>query len=399
MGLISDIRPGSLDIAELHEQTQAATGLTDLGGAAFAEEDFHKRLALLIQSLEQEAALSPLGRWRTRERLLNILRGRLRFIDDRKRWPKIAEERIVRPVVVLGMARAGSTFLHTLLSQDPANRAPMSWEITFPSPPPEKDTYLVDSRIDISHATLERQGFLEEEMWRIHPFGARIPDETIFIWEYALLGPVGANWNVPSYSASLQRLDFRPVFELEKAFLQNLQHRCPGERWVLKSPAHLSHLAEIFETYPDAAIVVNHRDPAKVLGSLASLFVTLRKRFSDTEVDVRAVAAQVTNMFEKPLMDMIAYRKDPEINRRFFDCLFTEMTADPMAMVRRLYEHLGIELTDAAVSAMTHWLAHDHHGKGPKRSYRLEDYGLTFDDVERGYGAYIDHFNIKRERS
>jgi hypothetical protein len=383
---------------ELFEQARLATGLADLGGEAFAEAEFHRLFAILVEALDREAQLSPLGRWRARERLLNILHGRLRFVDDRKRWPGIAGERIVRPVIVLGMGRAGSTFLHSLLSRDPANRVPLSWEITFPSPPPERASYLTDSRIDLSHATLERQGFLDEEMWRIHPFGARLPDETIFIWEYALQGPVGANWNVPSFSAAAAAADFTSVFALEKAFLQNLQHRCPGERWVLKSPAHLNHLERIFETYPDAMVIVNHRDPAKVLGSLASLFVVLRRRFSDAAPDVRAVAGHVSGIFEKPLSDMIELRRRPDMSGRFFDCPFTEMVADPMGMVRRIYAHLGIELTDPAVSAMTAWLEHDHHGKGPQRRYALEDYGLTHDDIERCYGAYIDHFGLVRER-
>jgi len=389
----------SLAASDLYDQARLATGLDDLGGEAFAEKAFHRLFAVLVDALDREAELSQLGRWRARERLLNILRGRLRFIDDRKRWPRIADERIVRPVILLGLGRAGSTFLHSLLSQDPANRVPLSWEITFPSPPPERESYTVDSRIDLGHATLERQGFLDEEMWRIHPFGARLPDETIFIWEYALQGPVGANWNVPSYSAALTSVDYRAVFALEKAFLQNLQHRCPGERWVLKSPAHLSHLERIFETYPDATIIVNHRDPAKVLGSLASLFVVLRRRFSDATPDVRAVAKHVSAIFETPLSDMIAFRREPGIDRRFFDCPFTDMVADPMGMVRRIYAHLGIDLTAGAVSAMTAWLERDHHGKGPQRRYALEDYGLTYDDVERHYGAYIDHFGLVRERS
>src|SRR5262249_8387357 len=81
---------------------------------------------------------------------------------------------------------------------------------------------------------------------------------------------------VPSYQAWLERVDMRPVYASHRRQLQYLQWRCPGERWVLKSPGHLWALDALLAVYPDARFVQTHRDPVKVLASLVSLIRTLR---------------------------------------------------------------------------------------------------------------------------
>ena len=93
------------------------------------------------------------------------------------------------------------------------------------------------------------------------------------------------SYPVPSYGRWLARSDPAPVFRAHRRFLQLLQWRCPGERWVLKSPSYLAKLPAFFAEYPDAYVVLTHRDPLKVLPSLVSIMATLRWMHSDT-VDV-----------------------------------------------------------------------------------------------------------------
>jgi len=63
--------------------------------------------------------------------------------------------------------------------------------------------------------------------------------------------------------------------------LQTLQWGAPTERWVLKAPSHLSSLPLVFSTYPDARVVITHRDPLRVVGSLADMMATLHWMHSD----------------------------------------------------------------------------------------------------------------------
>ena len=45
-----------------------------------------------------------------------------------------------------------------------------------------------------------------------------------------------------------------------------LQWRNPRAHWLLKSPEHQSHLPTLFEVFPDARVIVTHRDPLRAQG-------------------------------------------------------------------------------------------------------------------------------------
>ena len=65
------------------------------------------------------------ARWLCRGRSSGRCRNRLKVTDWIKRHPGVADERIESPMVVIGMFRAGTTFLTYLLEQDPAHRSPV----------------------------------------------------------------------------------------------------------------------------------------------------------------------------------------------------------------------------------------------------------------------------------
>jgi hypothetical protein len=123
----------SLEIDDLLAEASRRAG----GRSDFGEKQFMQGLEWLVASLERDAFLTPIGRMIARERILNSAKNRLDYIGDRKLHPEIAKERIVAPIVVVGMPRTGSTILHDILAQDPDSRAPLTWEVMFPSPPPE----------------------------------------------------------------------------------------------------------------------------------------------------------------------------------------------------------------------------------------------------------------------
>lgn len=387
-----------LNARALLQEAEQSTGLRDWGGDEWHEREFRELMTILTESLEREANLHPRGRMAARDRLQNIFSGRLRLVDDRKRFPEIAREKITRPIIALGLPRAGTTFLHGLLAQDPAHRAPRTWEITFPSPPPEQERYDTDPRIALCQESLDRQGFSNPELLKIHPFGASLPDECIFIQEYSGTGPFAAFWNVPSYAAAASRVDFSWVFELHRRVLQHLQHRYGGARWVLKAPSHIEHVETLLSIYPDACFIQNHRDPIKVIPSIASTFVMLRRTFSDAAPDPRLIAQANIAMFAGPAMKLIELRKRLEIDAHFFDCHFTDLTREPIGMVKRLYASLDLSLSAEAARRMETWLEEDLHTKGSRHRYALEDYDLDEAELERHFGAYLDHYGIARER-
>jgi hypothetical protein len=383
----------SLNAAEMIVIAERATGLTDWGG-----DDFREPFDVLIASLNTEAQLHEQGARIAGRHLHDVLCGRLRLTEDRKRFPGIADEPIKAPVFVIGLPRSGTTFLHSLLTQDPRSRSPLTWEIMFPSPPPERASYASDPRIEQCQAKLGEIGFLSEGMKAIHPFGATRPEECNFIWEYTLRTVnYMAWWNVPSYTKMLYGADMRPVYQAHKHFLQHLQHRHPGDRWVLKTPAHHAWLDALFAVYPDACLIQCHRDPAKIIPSISNNLLEYRKLYSTMRP---AGTFGMLELQANGLRKVDSFRDRPEYRDRFIDAHYLDVQADPMTVVRRIYKHFGMPLPAASEAAMTAWLDRDRsgHASGPKHTYTLGDFGVDHSEIDRHLGDYIRRYDVALER-
>src|ERR1700727_3178129 len=120
------------------------TGLTDFG-----ELPFREGIDVLLWSLEHESGNPPEQVAQVAENLVvPALVKRLRLVDDRKRYPRIAAQQVTAPIVITGLPRTGSTHLQALLATRPGARSPREWEMRLPSPPPEAATAATDTRID-----------------------------------------------------------------------------------------------------------------------------------------------------------------------------------------------------------------------------------------------------------
>src|SRR5262249_19724175 len=153
-----------------------------------------------------------------------------------RRYPEIAAQTIDRPIVITGLPRSGSTLLHTLLAQDPGNRVPQTWEMLSPSPPPDRATYDTDPRIAITETQLRWFQRVLPDFAKIHPVGARLPEECVVILSHSFLSSQFCSmYFVPSYQAWMRAQDLVPAYRLHRRVLQQLQWRCRGDRWVLKA--------------------------------------------------------------------------------------------------------------------------------------------------------------------
>jgi hypothetical protein len=99
-------------VAEARERTG---GLEDFGPGPFVEP-----LGIFVDSLRHDAMLNPTGVHIAKTVAMGHIVNRLTY---------------------------GSTILHDILAQDPSNRSPLTWEVMFPSPPPQTATFETDPRI------------------------------------------------------------------------------------------------------------------------------------------------------------------------------------------------------------------------------------------------------------
>jgi len=382
----------SLDEKLLLNQACERTGLDDYG-----DDSFREGLRVLLRSYELDADFSFVGRICVNNDTVRLLSNRLRLVEDRRRHPGIAAEVIRRPLFITGLPRSGTTFLHALLAQDPAHRAPQVWEVMHPSPPPETASYATDRRITTTARQLKLADILMPDFKKVHLIGARLPQECIAITSHAFRSYSFETMSaVHSYRVWHDRQDKRPEYEFHRQFLQHLQWRCPGQRWVLKAPGHLLALEGLLQVYPDACILMTHRDPLKVLGSCASFTEVLRSAFSD-RVDKAAMARQVAQRWAEGAGLAVKYRQMGNLRQQMFDVQYLELVRDPMPLVRRIYAYFDLGLTRAAETAMQRFLADNPKDKGGVHRYSLETFGLNPQAERRRFQSYLDCFGIEPE--
>jgi len=369
-----------------------ATGLDDFGAPEFREG-----LAVLADSLEREADLSPLGRVVIRGQLVRNLATRLRVLDWAKRHPEVREERIAPPFVILGLPRTGTTLLSFLLDLDPRSRSLRAWEAEQPVPPPELATVAEDPRIAATAKRLADGDRVMPWLPAMHPMGATLPTEcvTLFMLEFRSL-QIETQARVPCYRAWLERADMRPAFALHRLVLQILQSRLPTERWALKTPQYLWCLPALREAYPDARLIWTHRDPVPVVASVASLnqaFYRTWARRADPLVTGAYWSSHMAEAVGRGLAFDAAQGGRPWCHH----VQYAELMKDPLGAVEAIYGAFGEPVSDLHRRRMEAWMRDRPQSAFGRHRYELADFALERDALDRAYAAYRERFGVPRE--
>ncbi len=383
-----------IDADELLATASDRSGLDDFG-----EPTYRVGLDVLVDTLATEGALSELGAAITPDNLVGYLTNRLAIVDWHDRNPGAAASDLGPVVFMIGMGRTGTTILQDLLAQDPVARAPRTWEVDLPVPPPEEATYETDPRIAEVEAQMDLAHQARPEMQAMHPTGATLAQECVRITGGELASVIfGSQFRVPSYLRWVTtEADMAPTYRYHKRFLQVLGARYRGERWVLKSGAHLWALPALLGEYPDARFIQTHRDPVKIVASLSSLFAYLGAIFSD-EVTVADTARIWAELILDGLDRSVDAREDGSIAPdRIVDVQFEEFMADHFGTIRRIYDRWDVELTPGVEARMRAFL--DDHGreKHGKHLYSFADTGLDEGEIRERAQRYIDYFDVPVE--
>jgi hypothetical protein len=377
----------SLDEESILAEARTKSGLEDLGDEAFREP-----LRRLLRSLEDEAALSPTGRASQRARLVESVVTRLLTEDQIRRHPVILEEAIEAPLVIVGLARSGTTMLHRLLGSGGDFQVARWWEVRFPAPFPGSDWRRDDPRIAAAHEEVRITLEMVPVLASIHPWDPEGADEEIMLLEHTFLSWVPESAaDVPAYRAWLDQQDLVPAYRYLKRLLRFLQWQKResgrgGGRWVLKAPFHLAYIDALFDVFPGARVIQTHRDPLQTIPSAASMYRSLWELNSET-VDPLEVGRQVRQRFASALRRCMRSRERVAADR-FLDVDYRAVQQDPLVQVQRIYAWLGRELSPAAEARMKSWLVDNARGKRAPHQYRLEEFGYTEEGLRQDFAEY-----------
>ena len=369
----------------------AQTGLEDFGGDTFREG-----LAVFCASASGEAQLNAMGSLAAPGMILGCLTNRLKVTDWVKRHPEVAREQIVAPLAVVGMFRAGTTFLTYLLEKDPRHRPLLRWEAGDSVPPPTPATLASDPRIEASRVAMAMLDQINPRVRMVQSEEPDGPTECIAVLNQefkSLLWEALAN--VPAYGRWLQATDHRSAYAWHHRVLQVLQSGGVRGRWSLKSPHHALHLDALTATYPDARLVLMHRDPVVLCASVCSLITTLTRTFSDAD-HKRYIAEHWTDTLERSVAAVEAFRTASP-GAQIVDVHYADLVRDPIGTVRRVYAAFGEELEGAALQAMTAHIESHPKGRFGRHSYDLEEFGLDAGAIAERFRGYVQRYAIPLE--
>lgn len=384
------------DAIPLDEQGVLAEASRREGGLEeFGDPAFRAPLRRLLGALDREAELHEQGRAVQFERIVGLLRNRLRMEEAIRRHPEILDERIDEPIVIVGLMRTGTTMLHRMTASDPRLFALLWYEARQPAPFQDADPSGPDPRILDAEREVEAMLGASPELIAAHPMDAHAPDEEILLVEHSFLSTNPyAFCNIPGFARWRDAQDLAPGYRLLDRLLRFLQwqKRARGEtarRWILKTPFHLLHMDQLLRSFPTARVVWTHRDPAQSVPSFASLIHTLRATSSD-RVDPILVGRQWSDLFARAIERSLDARAACE--ERFLDVDYRELVADPLAQVARIYAFAGLSLPDGVRARMRRWAEENARDKRPLHRYTLERFGYTEQGLARDFARYRERF-------
>ncbi len=375
----------------LCDAARAAAGFANLGDASY-----RPGLRRLLEAYDGEARLTPTGRGMAAGELITVLRNRLLVERALAERSAIRSIEIRRPIFVLGLPRTGTTALHHLLAQDPANQALEFWLAASPRPRPPRESWPSEAAFQEAEAFLAAMYQADPSLKAIHLMTADGPEECRHLLQQTFTDDTfECNATIPGYSEWYARQDMLASYARHRDVLKVIGSTTPERRWVLKYPAHLRHLRGLLKTYPDACLVQTHRDPARVLPSLSSLITGWRGLYEDAP-DGKAIASWQLDLWARTLEDATAVRRAHD-SRLAFDLHFREIVADPVGAIARLYANFGLELTDEAARRMRAWHAANPQGKHGEHRYDAAEYDLAGGRVEERFAEYRKQYGVERE--
>jgi hypothetical protein len=377
----------------LLEKAVRETGLVDFG-----EPPIELPLRMLSESIEGEARLSYLGRLSFLWDTFRLLVNRLWVTETLKRYPSIEQEGLPAPVFITGLPRTASTFLQTLFLQDPANRSPRVWEVTYPRPgqgqPPDFRIWQRKVRQELAWFD-----FLEPEFQSVYPTTWDSPQECSEILSHSFESyRFDGTYEIPSYLRWMDQRDPQPPYVQHRRFLQLLQHQGGSGRWVLKAPDHVFTLDGLLRTYPDARVIVTHRDPASVLPSVVALTALLHGLFSDA-IGLEQVCRKVTDRWIEGANQIVAFAKAPaSLEGRVTHVFYEELTRDPVGVMARLYGFLGWPWSKEKRVILSSYLMHSRAGRyRPNRFQQQLAKSMPSALIRERFSYYLSAYDIRTE--
>lgn len=337
-------------IDAMHEAVATATGRNDFGDDGY-REGLRRFLGAVLAtpgvSINEIAAAERTA--------VALLSSRLITQDSWNRNPAWRDRRVVRPLIVIGVPRTGTTALHQLLSLDPQYQGIEHWFIWGPMARPPRGSWPEQPQYQAAVKALEDWHAASPEVMAAHSAGAEEMDECLTPMAQSFQSNfLTSMHDIPDYDCWFRGQDETASYVRFLNILK-LIGLSDDRRWLLKNPSHVFGIDALLRVFPDACIVQTHRHPARSIASLVSLLSGFRELAGAGPVDRALVEARETSFWaEATRRCMAAQDRQPD---RFVNVWQHEIRNNPLGVVERIYRHFGLTLPPEAERRMIAWAA------------------------------------------
>ncbi len=353
-------------------------------------------LSHYIESARADAHLNTLGRLAVKDMLTNSMASQFSVLEWHAQHPDLEKEVIRSPWIIVGLPRTGTSILSILLGLNPQSRPIRQWEARRPIPPAGLAEASEDPRIAEATAQFDQLKQLNPAIATMHPFGSTLAEECTAVFTYSLrtIGMETIAF-VPGYGNWLDEADMGPAYAIHRKTLQAMQRAQPTGHWVLKSPNHLWCLPAMLNAYPDARVIWTHRDPSRVLPSLASLNCAMQTQFT-----TKLAPQQVGEYWAGKLERALAKATNFDAAQRGGWCYhlqYKALMADPLAAVSAIYDCFGSAMSDLHRQRISTWLAQKPQHADGIHAYDSADFGWSTTSLRDRFKDYQDHYDVPPE--
>jgi len=381
--------PQTHDSAPLERETLLQQARERAGLGDFCDLWFIRPMDRFIEAANREARLTPAGVAAQTEVIVKGLVSRLRMINDIQHHPEILQERVDVAGIILGLPRTGSTVFHRLLASAPGMTAIRWFEAQNFAPFPGEQPGNPVERRAYAQAMIDGWLRVAPELASIHPLDPDAPDEEILILGQMFVSTMLEGMSfVPSFTRWLDDYDQTRGHEDLKTILQYLQWQEParrGSKWILKSPSNLPYAEVAARAFPDAVLIMTHRDPLETVPSYVSMEAALYKLTATIE-------DHVVGAFWLARLGQWMRRFEAARGRigehRFIDIDYRAVGHEPLTQARRVLARMGVSCDEGMEAALKEFLAGNRREQRPSHVYSPERFGLDQAAIEREFASY-----------
>ena len=341
--------------------------------------------------------------------------GKIALSDMEKKFDKIAkdvvikyeknsgfQESLVNPIVIVGIPRTGTTYLHSLLASAEESMSFTKYELVNPnfytlnffrkfvikllSHVEYHSIDFINPKLKTIH--LQKPNDSEEDDWAMAPIFAHLYSSIMF----------------RAYNSTddilKEKIDMKKAYEFHHKALKLLTNtkyeNRDGKVLTLKSPGHYNFVSYLKDEM-DPFFVYTHRDPYKSFASFLSLAIEAMQLFAKNKIEgqgkEKAVLA-LTEMYSWYIENGERQRAllDEE---KILDIANKDIRNSPVDVAVAIYEKNGIKLSNASLEKIKIFIKNEKIKQDSikKHHYSLSDFGVKESDVDQIFANYSKKYS------